>query len=133
MTRLAVLLVLALLALPASAQSRGRISIAPGATMTCLDVPISTPPTQTIRATDVGGGVVDVDIFVLASTATPVLAVTRSGSDLAVTLRVPEGWMSCTTHARMTGVPAGTFGVHLTTIQPTVTRTDVARTSVTVR
>jgi hypothetical protein len=130
-TRLALVLALALVSAPtAQAQSRGPLAVAPGATMTCIAVPISIPPAQTIRATDAGGGAVDLDIFVLSASATPALSVSRNGRDLAITMRVPDGSMSCTARARLTGVPPGTYDLHLR--RPSIT-VDVATTTATVR
>jgi hypothetical protein len=117
-------------ALPAAAQSRGPVAVAPNVDMQCVSVPISVVPMSTVRATDVGNGNVDLDIFVLSSTATPTVDVTRAGRTIELTLHAPEGMMSCTLHARLTGVATGSFDVRLFGRHP---RIELARTSVAVR
>lgn len=125
-----LLALIVLFAGPVDAQSRGALAVAPGASMQCIDVVISIPPAQTIRASDAGNGVVDLDIFVLAASGTPHMSVTRSGRDLHLTLDAPPGMMACTIRAQLTGVPAGTYDLHLERRPVTG---DLARTTVTVR
>jgi len=117
-------------ALAAEAQSRGTPAVAPGLDMQCAAVPFSVIPMSRVRATDAGNGNVDLDIFVLSSTPTLTMDITRAGNTLELTLHAPEGTMSCTLHARLVGVPAGSFDVRLFSRHP---RVELARTSVAVR
>jgi hypothetical protein len=110
----------------AAAAQRAPIAIAPVGQMDCcVHCPFTTPVIASISASDAGGGAIDTGIFALTAPRTPTphdgwssyaplpLTVTRAGRDLHVRIDGPDAENGCSLHARITGVPRGTYVVHL--------------------
>jgi hypothetical protein len=79
----------------------------------CVGCPFTTPWISSIVPHDRGGGVVEADVALVSTTGLPVLSVTRSGHHLHVRIDAPRADDACMLRARVTGVPAGTYVVHL--------------------